>query len=434
MVISRRSGLKCPEFVHENRCWPEFYRVVSNFPHSPVSDTEAVVHKALENVLDTSGIKDGDRVAVGVGSRNIAGLAVMVRVICQRIRELGAVPVIVPAMGSHGGAESQGQIRVLEDLGISEKTCGAAVVSSLDVDQIDTVLDGIPVWFSRDALAMDHSVVINRVKPHTKFKAPVESGIYKMMCIGMGKHRGAAELHQAALRHGFYPVIRAAGDAVIRHSNIRFAVAVVENQHGEPVEIRAMAAEDFFSEESRLLELARSCFPRLPFKHLDALVIGRIGKDISGSGMDPNVTGRAYDLMEDDFSINLKATRIALLDLSDKSGGNAIGLGNADIITEKLFRKMDYQKTLINALTSTSLRKAFIPIRMDDDESAMKTAFFSCGVRRPEDLRAVIIRDTRHATEFWATSALLDELIKIPGVTVHEKVALSFSAEGDLLL
>lgn len=411
-----------------------FYRVVMEYPHSQVEDMETAVHFALGDVLGSSGIKAGDRVAVGVGSRNIHGLAVMVRVLCRRIREMGASPVIIPSMGSHGGAECYGQIRVLEELGVSEATCGAPVLSTLDVDLIDTVLDGVPVWFSRDALAMDHCVVINRIKPHTKFKGPVESGIYKMMCVGMGKHKGAVELHRAALRHGFYPAIRAAGDAVIRHANIRFALAVIENQHDEPVEIRALPSADFMPEESRLLDQARSFFPRLPFRRLDALVIGRIGKDISGSGMDPNVTGRAYDLMEDDFSVNLTATRIALLDLSDKSGGNAIGLGNADIITEKLYRKMDYDKTLINALTSTSLRKAFIPIRMDDDESALRAAFFTCGVRDPDSLKAVIIRDTRHVTEFWVTSALLGELEGVAGATVHEKLRLHFSAEGDLLL
>jgi hypothetical protein len=354
-----------------------------NYPHSPVTDMENAVNHALDTVMDRSGIKPGDRVAVGVGSRNISGLPAMVKVLCSRVKALDALPFIIPAMGSHGGADSSGQVNVLESLGITEKTCGVPVLSSMDAERIDTILDGVPVYFSKDSLSMDHCVVINRVKPHTKFKGPVESGIFKMLCIGMGKHKGAAALHQAALRHGFYPVIKAAGDSVIRCSNLRFALAVVENQHDEPVEIKAMLPGDIFTEEARLLEISKSLFPRLPFKRLDALIIGKIGKDISGSGMDPNVTGRAYDLMEDDFSVNLHATRIALLDLSEKSGGNAIGLGNADIITERLYRKMDYEKTLVNALTSTSLRKAFIPIRFDDDESAVHTAFFTCGITEP---------------------------------------------------
>lgn len=425
--------MECPVFVHENKVIPEFYRVVMNYPHSSITNVELAVNNSLDHVIDQCGIMPGQSVAIGIGSRNITHLPMMVKTLCDRIKAIGAVPVIVPAMGSHGGAEATGQIKVLESLGVTETSIGTEIRSSMEVVQIDTILDGIPVFFSRDALAMDHCVVINRIKPHTKFKGDVESGIYKMLCIGMGKHQGATTLHQAALRHGFHSVIKAAGDSLIRHSNIRFALGIVENQYDEPFEIKAMPARDFFSEEARLLKAAKAYFPRLPFKRLDALIIKTIGKDISGSGMDSNVTGRAYDLMEDDFSVNLSVTRIALLDLSEKSGGNAIGLGNADIITEKLFKKIDYDKTLVNALTSTSLRKAFIPIRLDTDESAIKTAFFTAGVKDSKQIRAVIIRDTRHVTEFWVSSALIVELAGIPEASIKEKCTLSFSENGDIM-
>jgi len=426
--------MECPSFIHENKTLPEFYRVVMNYPHSSITDVELAVNNTLDQMLfDQCGIIAGQSVAIGVGSRNIAHLPLMVKTLCNRIKAVGAIPVIVPAMGSHGGAEATGQVKILESLGVTETSSGAEIRSSMEVVQVDTVLDGVPVFFSRDALAMDHCVVINRIKPHTKFKGDVESGIYKMLCIGMGKHQGAAALHQAALRHGFHNVIKAAGDCIIRHSNICFALGIVENQHEEPLEIKAMIARDFFSEEARLLKAAKAHFPRLPFKQLDVLVIKRIGKDISGSGMDPNVTGRAYDLMEDDFSVNLSVTRIVLLDLSEKSGGNAIGLGNADIITEKLFKKMDYEKTLINALTSTSLRKAFIPVRLDSEESAVKAAFFTTGIKNTDQIRAVIIHDTRNIAEFWASSALLDELAEIPEASIEQKCTLSFSDCGDIV-
>ena len=395
---------------------------------------EYFVNQALDQVLPQSGIKSGHRVAIGVGSRGISCLPLMVKTLCDRVKALGAIPVIVPAMGSHGGAEANGQIGVLERLGVTENTCGAQILSTMAVEKIGDILDGVPVYFSRDSLAMEHSVVINRIKPHTKFKGPVESGIYKMLCIGMGKHKGAAALHQAALRHGFSRVIREAGDRVIRRSNVRFALAVVENQHDEAFEIQAINADDFFSKETALLEKAKAHFPRLPFKNLDVLIVGEIGKDISGSGMDPNVTGRTCDLMEDDFSKNLAVTRIALLDLTENSQGNGIGLGNADIITEKLFRKLDYEKTLVNALTSTSLRKAFIPIRMDDDENAIKAAFFTAGVKCMDEIRAVVIRNTGHISEFWVSPALVDELKHIPEASVLQPVDLVFSQRGDLLI
>jgi hypothetical protein len=425
--------MKCPEFIHENRLLPSFFNVVMNYPHNGIQDVEKKTGETLERVLRPLDILKGQRVAVGVGSRNITFLPVLVKAVCDRIKKMGAVPVIVPAMGSHGGAESQGQVKVLESLGITAESCGAEVFSNMDVVKLDTVLDDVPVYFSKDAMAMDHSVVINRIKPHTKFKGDVESGIYKMMCIGMGKHEGAAALHQASLRHGFSKVIRAAGECVLSRSNIRFALAVVENQHDEPVEIKAVSAKDIFSEERRMLVLAKEHFPRLPFKNIDVLVIRKIGKDISGSGMDPNVTGRAYDLMEDDFSGILSVKRIVLLDLSEKSGGNAIGLGNADIITEKLFRKMDYRKTMINALTSTSLRKAFIPPTFDDDENAMMAAFSTCGIKNLDTIRAVIINDTRHVTDFWVSPALVEELKRRNDVMIRNESALKFSDRGDLV-
>lgn len=388
--------------------------------------------KTLDQILPQSGIQTGHRVAVGVGSRGISHLPLIVKTLCDRIKALGAIPIIIPAMGSHGGAESQGQIKVLASLGVTEASSGAQIVSSLEVKAIDEIFDNVPVYFSKDSLLMDHTLIINRIKPHTKFKGPLESGLYKMLCIGMGKHQGAIELHKAGLRHGLFPVIKSAGDSIIQHTNFRFALGIVENQYSEPIAIQAVQSKDLFTQETGLLEMAKAHFPKLPFKNLDVLIIGKIGKDISGSGMDPNVTGRTYDLMEDDFSENLRVTRIVLLDLSEKSRGNGIGLGNADIITEKLFRKLDYENTLINALTSSSLRKAFIPVRMENDKLAIQTAFATTGIRNTEDLRVVIIKDTRHVLEFWVSSPLLEELSSISESTVCERVELKFSPNGDL--
>jgi hypothetical protein len=371
-----------------------------NYPHSTISDVENHVNKALDAVLHQSEIQLGHHVAVGVGSRGISHLPLIVKTLCDRIKSLGAIPIIIPAMGSHGGAESQGQVKVLESLGVTEVYCDVQILSSMDVETIDEILDGVPVYFSKDCLSMDHTLIINRIKPHTKFKGKIESGLYKMLCIGMGKHQGAMALHKAGLRHGLFNVIKSAGESIVQRSNVRFALGVVENQHDEPIEIRAVRSADLFDEETRLLEKAKAHFPKLPFNKLDVLIIGKIGKDISGSGMDPNVTGRTFDLMEDDFSDTLSVTRIALLDLSEKSQGNGIGLGNADIITEKLFRKLDYEKTLVNALTSASLHKAFIPIRMEDDESAIKAALFTIGIKNTKQLRVVIIKDTRQVAEF----------------------------------
>ena len=196
-----------------------------------------------------------------------------------------------------------------------------------------------------------------------------------MLCVGMGKHQGALTYHNMALKHGFFPLLKAMGDEIIRKTNVRFGIAVVEDFFDETMEIEPVMAEDIFIREQELLAAARDQFPRLPFDSLDVLVIQRIGKEISGSGMDPNVTGRTFDLMEDDFSDSLKAGRIAVLNLSENTAGNGIGLGNADIITDKVFNSLDYEATLMNAMTSMSLRKAFIPIRLPSDEKAIQAAF-----------------------------------------------------------
>lgn len=422
-----------PAFIEDAITLPDFYQVQMHYPRTPVLDIETSIHKEITRVFPQSGIEKGDTVAVAVGSRGISQLPRMVKTVCDAIRERGAKPSIVPAMGSHGGAQGAGQVKVLESLGVTEKHCGAPIVSSMDAKPVATIFDDVPVYYSEDILSMDHAVCINRIKPHTKFKGLVESGIYKMLCIGMGKHLGAISMHEAALRHGFFTTIKAAGDALVKTSNLRFALGVVENQYEEPAEICAMGVGDMFDVETKMLERAKKLFPSLPFKQLDALIIGEIGKNISGSGMDPNVTGRAYDLMENDFSGILKATRIALLDLSDQSGGNAIGMGNADFITEKLYRKVDYEKTLINAMTSMSLRKAFIPVRMRHDRMAIQAALKTCGKKDVDDMRVVLIKNTREISTFWVSSALKNEVAELNSFKIMDKVPIEFTEKNDLI-
>lgn len=430
----KEESMNYPPYIEQAMDFPFFYKVTMHYASKPIDRVEEQVRSEVERVLPQSGIGRGDRVAVAVGSRGISDLPVIVKILCDTLKHRGAIPAIVPAMGSHGGATGPGQKAILTTLGITEEFCGTPIVSSMDAEILGEILDGVPVYYSKDCLGMDHTVCVNRIKPHTKFKGPVESGIYKMLCIGMGKHQGALSLHQAALRHGFYPVIKAAGDTVIKAGNLRFALALVENQYEQLTDIRAMETSNIFDEEQELLRKAKAQFPRLPFNRLDALIIGQIGKNISGSGMDPNVTGRACDLMEDDFSHNLSVTRIGLLDLSEQSDGNAIGLGNADLITEKLFKKMDYEKTLINALTSTSLRKAFVPIRLRDDRCVIQAAMLTTGVKRPQDLKVAIIRNTRDIASFWASAALLDEIKSIENAEIGDKIKLEFDLNGDLIL
>lgn len=362
----------------------------------------------------------------------MANLPQMVRTLCERLQRFGARPFIVPAMGSHGGATAEGQAALLARLGVTDTSCGVPVRSSMQTDPIATVLDQVPVHLAREILAADHAVCINRIKPHTKFKGPLESGLAKMLCVGMGKHAGALAYHRWALRHGFFPLLEEMTRAILAQGNVRFGLAVIENVREQTLRVEAVPADRLLQREPALLAMAKAHFPRLPFNELDILAIEAIGKEISGAGMDPNVTGRAFDLMESDFSQVLRATRVAVLNLSEATGGNAIGVGNADIITEKVFRSMDYEATLMNALTSLSLHKAFIPVRLPDDRKALQACFGTLGPKPAEAIRAVIVRDTQHVQEFLATAPLGHELAGRSDVEILSRDALTFDRENNL--
>ncbi len=425
--------MRYPAFIESDFEFPEFCRVRMHYRAEQIRDIAAAVNREMEAVLPGSGIRAGNRVAVGVGSRGIDQLGVIVRTVCARLQAMGAQPLIIPAMGSHGGATAEGQAAVLQRLAVTAESCGAPVVSSMDVERIGTVLGEVPLYFSRDALAADHCIVVNRIKPHTKFIGPAESGILKMLCVGMGKHQGAVAYHSWAMKHGFFPLLEAMGEAMAAAANFRFGLAVVENAYDKALAVAAVPADRILAEEQRLNALAKANMPRLPFTELDVLVVGRIGKEISGAGMDPNVTGRAYDLMESDFSGMLKAKRVVILNLSAKTGGNAIGVGNADIITEKVFKALDYEATLMNALTSLSLHKAFIPVRLPNDQKAIQAALTTIGPTPASESRVVIIRDTLHLAEFWASRALRAELAGVAEAEIAASGRLSFDASGDLM-
>jgi hypothetical protein len=426
--------MRYPAYIEADFPFPVFHRVRLHHQSDPIRDVAAAVETAMAAALETSAIGPGETVAVGVGSRGITGLPEMVGAVCGHLKAIGARPVILPAMGSHGGATEEGQAAVLAALGVTESSCGAPVHAGMAVRRIGTAMGEMPVWFSEAALAADHAICINRIKPHTKFKAPAESGIFKMLCIGMGKHDGALAFHRYALKHGFFPLLEAVGDVVVRKSNFRFGIGVVEDGQDQPAHIEALLPPEIVRREQVLLKMAEAHLPRLPAKTADVLVIGKIGKEISGAGMDPNITGRAYDFMESDFSGMFHATRVAILNLSEASKGNAIGLGNADIITEKVWQAMDYEATVMNALTGVSLRKAAIPVRLPTDRKAIQACFTTIGPVPPGAVRAILIRDTRHLGEIWVSTAMKEEIARVPEAEVGEPAPLPFDEAGNLTL
>ena len=425
--------MRYPDFIEKDYSFPDFYCVEGVYPRPKLESIELEIKHQLQEGIKRYPVK-GKKIGIGVGSRGIRNIALITKVICRQIREHGGLPFIIPAMGSHGGATPQGQESVLLSLGIDANSCQAEVLSSMDVDEISKVENEIPVYYSSVAQTMDYCICINRIKAHTKFKGKVESGLLKMLCIGLGKHKGAIAFHTYALKYGFYQTLEKISQAVLAKSNFNFGVGIVENAYDETMHLELIDAHNLIVKESELLIMAKENMPGLPIKDLDVLIVNQIGKDISGSGMDPNITGRAADLMEDDFSENLKATRLAILNLSPGSKGNGLGLGYADFITEKVYKNLDYETTVMNVLTSVSIKKGFIPIRLPNDQKAIQACFTTIGPKPSKNIDAIIINDTLDLKKFYVSESLHCILENHPNCKIEEKLHLPFDQSGNLKL
>ncbi|WP_028573090.1 lactate racemase domain-containing protein [Desulfonatronum lacustre] len=353
-------------------------------------------------------VRPGQSVAIAVGSRGIDRLAQVTRSLCDLFRGLGTRPFIVSAMGSHGGATPEGQTRVLADLGITEQAMGAPLRIGLGTVHLGTISPGMPVLVDALAAEADHLVVVNRIKPHTKFKAPVESGLMKMLAVGLGNDEGARLLHGLAPAHGMFALIDAAARVILERGNLLCGVGLVENGLGRLHTLRLLPPGEIPEQEPRLLTLAKRLAPKLPFDELDVLVVDEIGKDISGTGMDTNVTGRNRDILGD-FTTTPRIKRIFVRDLSPGTAGNALGIGFADVTTDRVARAMDSGKTVINALTGLSPEKAALPLHLPTDRLALAATIHTLGEISSEKLRMVRIRNTKHLERLLVSPALLDD-------------------------
>jgi hypothetical protein len=404
-------------------------RVRQTFPRARVADIPAAVaHTPGDAALR---IKRGDTVAVGAGSRGIANIGLIVGATVGWLRNLGARPFVFPAMGSHGGGTSEGQLSVLEHYGITETTMGCPVRATMDVVQVGEAL-GLPVWLDRLAAEADWIGLVNRVKPHTDFKGSIESGLFKMMTIGLGKHKGAIQYHRANIHHGYETVITSVGREMLKKARIGFGVAIVENGYDETGHIEAFSAENLEAGERRLLKDAREWMARLPFSPIDVLIVEEVGKNISGAGMDTNVIGRPSNPHEP-FPADPKILWIVALDLTEESYGNATGIGNADFTTRRLVDKIDMKPTLINCITACAPNGAKIPATYDTDRDAIESALSCIGLTPPEKARVIRIKNTLMLGEIEVSEAFAGDLAKRPDLTsFSDPVALAFDAAGRL--
>ena len=380
---------------------PRLIPVHQRFALTPSLDLRLTIESQLESKLSDSRVAPGSRIAVAVGSRGITALRRIVALVVEWLRERGAKPFIVPAMGSHGGATPKGQAEILAGYGVSEAALGVPVRASMEVERLGRTGDGVEVYFSAEALAADGIVVINRVKPHTDFSASIGSGILKMTSIGLGKHTGASTVHAAAMSLGYEHVIRTVARRILERAPVLAGIAILEGPGHETVKIQVLGPAEIEAGEEELYLEARALMPRLPFDAIDLLIVDRMGKNISGTGMDPNIIGRRVHGYSTLFSeqgataLGLPVIRrVFVRELTPESHGNAIGIGLADFTTRRLVEAMDREVTSINALTALSLHLAKTPMYFDTDREAIAQALVSACLASTAEARVVRIVDT----------------------------------------
>jgi hypothetical protein len=387
-------------------------RVRQEFPQSPPLEIRSTIQNEFQKVHRL--IKPGMRIAVAIGSRGITNLPKIVSAVLERLKAFGAQPFIIPAMGSHGGATPAGQIEILSSIGISEAAMNVVFCPSMEVKQIGSMPEGAPIYCSVEALAADGIILINRIKPHTDFSGALGSGIMKMSVVGLGKHAGALAMHVAATRLGHERVIRNMAGVVIRTVPILCGVAILENQFHETARLEVVSREEIETRENQLFIESRELLPRLPFDEIDLLIVDQIGKNISGAGMDPNVTGRWVDGYLTSLVPNNRPSpfirRILVRDLTSETHGNAIGIGLADATTSRVVCGMDHHAMRVNALTALTPNSVKTPISFDHDLEAVEAMLRSLAIPDTRLARVIRIANTSSLARLEVSEALLDEV------------------------
>lgn len=415
---------------------PRLAEVRQLFPESPSLDIPRMMREEFGPVARR--LKPGARVAVAVGSRGISRLPEIVGAVLECLRAAGARPFVLPAMGSHGGGTAEGQIALLGEYGVTETALGVPIHPSMAVEEIGRTSDGLPVVTSVEALRADAVVLVNRVKPHTDFGGDLGSGLLKMLVVGLGKQVGAAQFHAAASRLGYLTVLRSFAEVARRRLPLRAGLAIVENQRHDPTRLAVVLPEELEGREQVLCAEARALMPRLPFDRVDLLIVDRMGKNLSGTGMDPAIIGRmihGYSLAEDLEPRTPHVRRLFVRDLTPESHGNAIGLGLADFTTTRLVAAMDREVTVTNALTALSLQGAKIPIAFGTDREAITAALTTLALPDPTQARVVRIADTLSVERFEASEPLLEEARSRPDLEVLGPAEpLHFGDDGNLAI
>lgn len=408
---------------------PNVYKVKQKFEKEKIDNVRGNLIKKLN--AKSWGIKKNQRIAITAGSRGISHYELLLKTIVDFVKSKGAIPFIVPAMGSHGGASAYGQEKMLKNLGIDKETMGCEIISSMEVVNIGYAHDNLPVYIDKNAYRADGIIIFNRVKMHTSFRGKYESGLIKMLSIGLGKRKGADAIHAERFEH-MADNILACAKVSLEKLNIIGGVCTIENGYDEVADIFVLDKNEILQKEPQILQKSKSLMPRIYLDDIDVLIVKEIGKNISGTGMDTNIIGRFHTKAA---SGGPNITKVGILDLSNESLGNANGVGLADFATKKLYNKINFDYTYLNALTSTEPNSIKLPMILDNDELVIKACAKTCGILDEKNIKVVIIENTKNLNELYMSKVAYDSVVEKNKVEIisNEK-EISFDEEGNLII
>ncbi len=415
--------------ILDNIKLPQIMKVSQTFDNTKLDDVEGDLNQKLidKNIKDK--IKPGMKIAITGGSRGISFYKELMKTIVSFVKKCGATPFIVPSMGSHGGGTSEGQENMLKKLGITKESVGCEIISSMDVVEVGRTSKDLPVYIDKNAANADGIILLNRVKLHTSFRGKYESGLIKMMAIGLAKRKGADMTHFLRYENMAENLVEV-GKIALNNLNIICGVASIENGYNEVADVFVLHKDEILQEEPKILEKSKRLMPRIYLDDIDVLIVNEIGKNISGTGVDTNIVGRFHT---NAASGGPSTVKLGFLDISEKSGGNGNGMGLADFVSKKFFRKIDFESTYINAITSTEPNSVKLPLVLDNDKYVFQGCVKLCGVKNIQDIKLVIINNTKELDEIYMSKSAFENAVDKSKVKKESELFdIPFDDEGNL--
>lgn len=415
--------------ILDNIKLPQIMKVSQTFDNTKLDDVEGDLNQKLidKNIKDK--IKPGMKIAITGGSRGISFYKELMKTIVSFVKKCGATPFIVPSMGSHGGGTSEGQENMLKKLGITKESVGCEIISSMDVVEVGRTSKDLPVYIDKNAANADGIILLNRVKLHTSFRGKYESGLIKMMAIGLAKRKGADMTHFLRYENMAENLVEV-GKIALNNLNIICGVASIENGYNEVADVFVLNKDEILQEEPKILEKSKRLMPRIYLDDIDVLIVNEIGKNISGTGVDTNIVGRFHT---NAASGGPNTVKLGFLDISEKSGGNGNGMGLADFVSKKFFRKIDFESTYINAITSTEPNSVKLPLVLDNDKYVFQGCVKLCGVKNIQDIKLVIINNTKELDEIYMSKSAFENTVDKSKVKKESELFdIPFDDEGNL--